>query len=105
MSGPLWGPDAAEFLQWTLFENSHVDAHVDDQDYGADRNFDRARQTCRIDERENIVRDETAAVSRASCAMEQPVLDSRQWTVPPHPLDDDSPDRRGQMKPDQPGPA
>jgi hypothetical protein len=87
-----------------LSKNLHVNADVDDQHDGADRNLQPAGQPRGVDDGHDVLRNEPAVVAGPASRAEEVVLPPGERAPPPEELDEHAPDRRRQMHPRQPRP-
>ncbi len=88
-----------------LAPNAYINRDVDEHHERAEQDLNRPRQPGGIDQHNQIVLDETAAVAILTRQLPQHLLDGRQWADPARDDDHRRPARRRQMQPDQPSPA
>ncbi len=86
-------------------QNPPIDCQVDDDDGDSQADLHPSRQTCRIENRHQIVLDEAARVAGGPRLLSQSILQRGQRANRTGELDHRTPEGTGKMRPDQPGPA
>jgi hypothetical protein len=87
----------------TVADDDDVHRGVDHNHDGAEDPLQLARQRGGIEDRQQILLDETGGIPGAAAAPPQPVLERRQRADPAGELDPGAPDRRRHVQPGDPG--
>lgn len=83
-------------------DHQRINSEVEREDNRPKHELDPARQAGRVERGEQVVLDESAAVSGFPAAGAGPVLQGSEWADPARELDEDAPDRGRDMDPREP---